>query len=187
MDSFSLDLNAIPALLLATSFVRFLVVLGLLRFGLGLRGVGFGLVTLIFAVALAIFTVEPKFLVEKRANQNAVFLSLPGERLDLMKASIEPQLLQKTKDLIPSNATDHAEERSVLLAYLTQEIRTALELGLLFLIPFILIDLLVVNGCLILGMQSGFATLVALPIKLFLFLSVDGWSLVIERLLRTVV
>lgn len=75
---------------------------------------------------------------------------------------------------------------SVLVAgFLLTELRTAFRLGLLFIIPFLVIDLVVANVLTAVGLTTISHQLVALPIKILLFLAVDGWSLIGLKLLAS--
>jgi flagellar biosynthetic protein FliP len=79
--------------------------------------------------------------------------------------------------------TGQATTAQLALAFFVTELREALELGLLLLLPFVVIDLLVVNVLMALGVTAMSPRYVSLPIKLLLFVSVDGWTLIMEKLL----
>jgi len=69
-------------------------------------------------------------------------------------------------------------------AFLATELREAFAIAVLIFIPFLVIDLLVGLGLAALGLQTTSPQTVALPIKLLLFVAVDGWRLLVESLLR---
>lgn len=69
-------------------------------------------------------------------------------------------------------------------AFLTTELREAFAIAVLIFIPFLVIDLVVGLGLAALGLQTTNPQTVALPLKLLLFVAVDGWRLLIESLLR---
>jgi type III secretion protein R len=69
-------------------------------------------------------------------------------------------------------------------AFLTTELREAFAIAVLIFIPFLVIDLVVGLGLAALGLQMTNPQTVALPLKLLLFVAVDGWRLLIESLLR---
>jgi flagellar biosynthesis protein FliP len=69
-------------------------------------------------------------------------------------------------------------------AFLTTELREAFAIAVLIFIPFLVIDLVVGLGLAALGLQTTQPQAIALPLKLLLFVSVDGWRLLIDSLLR---
>ena len=69
-------------------------------------------------------------------------------------------------------------------AFLTTELREAFAIAVLIFLPFLVVDLVVALGLAALGLQSTSPQVVALPLKLMLFVAVDGWRLLIESLLR---
>ena len=69
-------------------------------------------------------------------------------------------------------------------AFVTTELREAFAIALLLFLPFVVIDLVVGLGLSALGLQTTSPQTVALPLKLLLFVAVDGWRLLIDGLLR---
>ncbi|HSD88084.1 MAG TPA: flagellar type III secretion system pore protein FliP [Kofleriaceae bacterium] len=69
-------------------------------------------------------------------------------------------------------------------AFITTELREAFAIALLIFIPFLVIDLIVALGLASLGLQSTSPSNIALPLKLALFVAVDGWRLLLDSLLR---
>jgi type III secretion protein R len=69
-------------------------------------------------------------------------------------------------------------------AFLTTELREAFAIAVLIFIPFLVIDLVVALALAALGLQTTQPQVVALPLKLLLFVAVDGWRLLIDGLLR---
>ena len=69
-------------------------------------------------------------------------------------------------------------------AFLTTELREAFAIAVLIFIPFLVIDLIVALGLASLGLATTSPQVVALPLKLLLFVAVDGWRLLIDSLLR---
>ncbi len=77
------------------------------------------------------------------------------------------------------------DELSVLApAFLTTELKEAFAIAVLIFIPFLVLDLIVGLGLSALGLSTTNPQIVALPLKLLLFVSVDGWRLLIDSLLR---
>ena len=69
-------------------------------------------------------------------------------------------------------------------AFVTSELREAFTIAILIFIPFLVIDLVVALGLASLGLASTNPQTIALPLKLLLFVAVDGWRLLLESLLR---
>ncbi len=69
-------------------------------------------------------------------------------------------------------------------AFVTSELREAFMIAVLIFIPFLVIDLVVALGLASLGLASTNPQTIALPLKLLLFVAVDGWRLLLESLLR---
>ena len=67
-------------------------------------------------------------------------------------------------------------------AYILSELTTAFEIAFIIFIPFIVLDLVVANVLLALGMFMLSPTIVSLPFKLLIFIAVDGWSLIVNGL-----
>ena len=75
--------------------------------------------------------------------------------------------------------------RVVIPAFIISELRTAFQMGFLIFVPFILIDLVVATVLMSMGMMMMPPMTISLPLKLLLFVLVDGWSLVIQSLVRS--
>jgi len=67
-------------------------------------------------------------------------------------------------------------------AYIISELKTAFEIGFIIFVPFIVLDLVVANVLLALGMFMLSPTIISLPFKLLIFIAVDGWSLIVNGL-----
>ena len=67
-------------------------------------------------------------------------------------------------------------------AYILSELTTAFEIAFIIFIPFIVLDLVVANVLLALGMFMLSPTIVSLPFKLLIFIAVDGWGLIVNGL-----
>ena len=70
-------------------------------------------------------------------------------------------------------------------AFVVSELQTGYEIGFLIYIPFVVIDLLISNLLMALGMQQVSPQTITVPLKLLLFLMVDGWHLLIGALMRS--
>ena len=67
-------------------------------------------------------------------------------------------------------------------AYIISELKTAFEIGFIIFVPFLVLDLIVANVLLALGMMMLSPTIISLPFKLLIFIAVDGWSMIVQGL-----
>ena len=75
--------------------------------------------------------------------------------------------------------------RQLVASFLLSELRTSFQIGFLIFIPFLVIDLIIANILLALGMIMLSPTIVSLPFKLLIFVAVDGWTLIIKGLVQS--
>ncbi|NLX70229.1 MAG: flagellar biosynthetic protein FliP, partial [Clostridiales bacterium] len=67
-------------------------------------------------------------------------------------------------------------------AFITSELKTAFQIGFLIYIPFIVIDMVVASTLMSMGLMMLPPVMISLPMKILLFIIVDGWDLVIKNL-----
>ena len=116
-------------------------------------------------------------LLSVKKFQNADHLSLPN---------IEGDALERPE--FPEEPPASAKELTlweVAPAYMISELRTAFEIGFIIFIPFIVLDLVVANILLALGMFMLSPTIISLPFKILIFVAVDGWSLIVNGLVQS--
>src|SRR5262249_52341377 len=83
----------------------------------------------------------------------------------------------------PQVSRPDKEDFQVLMpAFVTSQLKEAFEVGFLLFVPFIVVDMVVANILLAMGMQMLSPTVISLPFKLLLFVVVDGWFLIIRGL-----
>jgi len=187
----------LPALLLAfTAFTRIAVVLFLLRQGLGSHTAPPNLVLMGLAVLLTIFVMSPAL---KTINAEAYQPYLSGS-LDFNEAAekaaspLKVFMLRQTRaeDLslftegdktIDPKQVDSVPLAALAPAFLTSELKTAFQIGFMVVLPFLVIDLVVTAVLTALGMIMLPPQLVSLPLKLLLFVTVDGWHLLVGSLI----
>jgi flagellar biosynthetic protein FliP len=187
----------LPALLLAfTAFTRIAVVLFLLRQGLGSHTAPPNLVLMGLAVLLTIFVMMPALkVIDTEAyqpylsgtltfNEAAEKATLPLKGFMLRQTRAEDLSLFTEDD----KSVDPGQVESLPLAalapaFLTSELKTAFQIGFMVVLPFLVIDLVVAAVLTALGMIMLPPQLVSLPLKLLLFVTVDGWHLLVGSLL----
>lgn len=194
MDNLTDLFSGIFTVLLFTSFVKILTTLSIFQFGLGLRSSAFSLVMILVSFVLSIFIFSQELTIE--GHYNKLFSSefqLDAQREDAIKTKMlsiaDPQLIKKLKSL-KHREMEEAQKAgenfsAVVVAFLVTELRAAFQLGFLFIIPFLVIDLIVANVLMSLNINQLSVYLVSIPIKIFLFISVDGWQLIVTKLLNS--
>lgn len=174
--------------------MKILTTMSIFRYGLGLRGIGFGLVVVIFSFGISWLVMEPAISKAGGVRQIASGETVSDELLEgtfkpFVQAHIDPDVkarLQRYRKSLHAERGAELEEDTfslLLPAFLVSELKDAFFLGFLFIVPFFIIDLLVANAILVLGMTNLETFVVAFPLKLLLFFSVDGWTLISERLI----
>lgn len=190
----------LPAIILScTSFVRFVVVLGFVRTGLGTPSappnqvlVGLALFMTVFVsapVALEMYDKGGKpYFAGQIDEKGAIEQALPPLRNFLIAHTADSDLhlfLEVSSTSRPATMED-VPMRALIPAFILSELRTAFKIGLTILLPFLVIDLVAATVLTSLGMVMVPPSVVALPAKLLVFVMIDGWHLVVESLLRGV-
>ena len=197
---------------MVTSFTKLVVVLSLLRNALGLQQVPPNVVINGLAIILSIHIMYPVMLdsynaVDQRAASEPMRKFDVRRLLDLAQSGREPLrgflvkhssaterafFLRTVKRLIPPDKSGSggaeigAEDFVVVVpAFTVTELTAAFQIGFLIFLPFLVIDLIVANILLALGMMMLSPTTVSLPFKLMLFVSLDGWSKLVHGLVVT--
>jgi flagellar biosynthesis protein FliP len=187
-------------LLLMTTFTRFVVVLSLVRNGLGLQTVPPAQVLIGLALFLSMFAMGPTL---SMVNEVALQPLLAGEMdaMEAAEAGYEPMrefMLAQTREsdlrmfveLSGDDAPASPDEigpTTLVPAFVISELRTAFTIGFVIFVPFLVVDLVVAAVLMSMGMVMLPPIFVSLPIKLLLFVLVDGWSLISRSLVSSVV
>jgi flagellar biosynthetic protein FliP len=188
----------LPAIVLScTSFVRFIIVFGFVRNGLGTPSappnqilVGLSLFMAIFVsapVAIEMYNRGGKaYMAGEMTESQAFEAATPPLREFLLQRTTENdlQLFYDAANMPRPTSSDEVPLRVAIPAFMISELRTAFEIGLTILLPFLVIDLIAAAVLTSLGMVMVPPAVVALPIKLLVFVMIDGWHLVVESLLR---
>jgi len=82
----------------------------------------------------------------------------------------------------PLNRPDKEDFQVLIPAFVTSQLKEAFEVGFLLFVPFIVVDMVIANILLAMGMSMLSPTLISLPFKLLLFVLVDGWFLIVRGL-----
>ena len=186
----------LPAVLLTmTSFTRIIIVLSLLRQALGLTQTPPNQVLIGLALFLTLFVMGPVF---SRVGTDAVQPLIDNkitteEALGKAQVPMRDFMVKQTRrddlglflKLAGGQTYPTAQDVpfSVLVpAFVTSELKTGFQIGFLVFLPFLVIDIVVAAVMMSLGMMLLSPTSVSLPLKLALFVLVNGWTLVIGSL-----
>lgn len=186
-------------LLLMTSFTRFIVVLSLTRNALGLQGIPPTQVLIGLSLFMTLFAMGP---VLSQVNEGAIQPALKGEISTAQAAEKGFEPLRKymlgqvddedlklfaglQSDARPSSA-DEVAASALVPAFVVSELRSAFLIGFIIFIPFLVIDLVFAASLMSLGMVMVPPVLIALPVKLLMFVLVDGWGLIVRSVLGSV-
>jgi flagellar biosynthetic protein FliP len=190
-------LAVLPAILVAmTSFTRTIIVLSMIRHGLGMQDTPPNLVLISIAMFLTLFTMSPA-LEEINANSLQPLLKNQISLQDAVTSGLAPLrefMIHQTreKDLQLILEIGHApipdsvqEVKTVHLvpAFLLSELKTGFQIGFVIFLPFLLIDLVIASILMSMGMLMVPPTILSLPFKVLLFVLIDGWGLTVRALL----
>jgi flagellar biosynthetic protein FliP len=195
--------SLVPALLLMTTcFVRISIVLALVRQGLGTPQLPSNQILSALALFLSALVMWPVWTAAYREGvepfeNGRIELAVACERGSLpvrrwMSAQIEQAGNRDTMRFFLERhpaaplrvATyDDVPVEALLPAFLVSELETAFAIGFRLLLPFLVLDVLVATLVMSTGLVMLPPTLVALPLKLLVFVAADGWSLVVKALL----
>lgn len=188
-------LTLLPSILLMmTSFVRILIVLSILRQAIGLGQTPPNMVLVGMSLFLTFFIMSP-VLDETYVKGVKPFLDAKIEApvaLEEGSKPIKSFMLKNTReeDLrlfmeISKKKADSPQNiplTTLVPAFITSELKSAFTIGFLLYIPFIVIDLIVASVLMSLGMMMLSPMMIALPLKLLVFVLVDGWSMIMGSL-----
>lgn len=202
-------------LMLLTSFIKVVVVLSLLRSALGaqqappnqvINGVAFLLsLYIMFPTGVKMYDEAQGAINRINADEQVTMLSKEGAGyiIEVTKFAREPlrDFLRKNSSVqhqksffrtvyrtIPEDYRESVEPTDFLIlvpSYITSQLKDAFEIGVLIYIPFFVIDLVTANILLAMGMMMLSPVTISMPLKLFLLVMLDGWTLLIQGLVTT--
>jgi len=184
-------------ILLMTCFTRIVIVLSFVRTALSLQGAPSNQIIIGLSLFLTFFIMSPVWeKIDREALTPYRAKQITGEvALDRATVPIRGFMLKQTrpKDVelfvaLAKTGPIPAEKlplKIVIPSFIISELRTAFQMGFLLLVPFILIDLVVATVLMSMGMMMMPPTVFSLPLKLLLFVLVDGWSLIVTSLVHS--
>lgn len=192
-------LSVVPLLLISlTAFTRIIVVLSLIRSALGLQQTPPNSVLVTLALFLTLFTMAPVFQDAKASGADpylrkeisaeiAVARGFQPLKMFMIRQTREADLLAVAKmaGSASPKSVDDVTAIELIPAFMLSELRTAFQIGFVIFLPFLLIDLVVAAILMALGMIMVPPATISLPLKILLFLLINGWTLVAQALLAS--
>ena len=200
-------LGLLPFLLMmVTSYVKIVVLFSLVRNALGVQQVPPTMVLNGLAIILSIFIMAPVGMESWEILQASGWdeesaLASPAKAVELAKKASPPLagFLQRNTDARVLNVLQNSAKRMwpakyhdalkaenfllLLPAFMLTELTEAFQIGFLLYLPFIVIDLIISNILLAMGMMMVSPMTISLPFKLLLFVTLDGWLKISQGLM----
>lgn len=200
-------------IMILSSFVKIVVVLSLLRNALGVQqappnqvinGIAFLLsLYVMFPTGLRMYDASKEVITsgnipkELFSSDSAGFVLMVADKAkeplrDFLKNNSSPKhhkiFYRIVYRLLPDDYRDQLKPDDFMIlvpSFITTQLKAAFEIGVLIYIPFFVIDLVVSNILLAMGMMMLSPVTISMPLKLFLLVMLDGWTLLIEGLVST--
>ena len=197
-------ITLLPSLLvMMTSFTRYIISFSFLRSAIGTQQTPPNMVLVGMALFLTLFTMAPVVTqIQTEAYEPYKQEEISQEEfLDRVQVPLKEFMLRNTKtstlnmfcDLakveLPENVNMKEAVklplRVVVPSFMTCELQRAFEIGLLLYIPFMLIDIVVSSTLMSMGMIMLPPSMISMPFKLLLFVTVNGWELLFSSLVQS--
>ncbi len=203
-------LSLLPfAVMLLTSFMKIIVVLSLFRQALGVQQTPPNQVLVGIALLMTIYIMFPTGLAMYSAAQDTFKNVGPVGMLSGESAAFVIEVVEKAKEplkdflqrncapkhvksfyqlaykMFPEPFKNELKQNDLIIlvpSFITSQLKAAFEIGVLIYLPFFVIDLVVSNILLAMGMMMLSPLTIALPIKLLLLVMIDGWTILVQGL-----
>lgn len=186
--------------MMLTSFVKYSVVLTILKNAIGLQQIPPSSVITGLSIVLTIFSMQPvatKMYISAKDTFDKENMQMKLDNVpDLIKAfeSAKPPLIEYLKThtgekelrLFEEASGQNSSQDSILIvapAFVITQLKEAFIMGFRLFLPFLLIDLLVANLLVAIGLNMLTPVAISLPLKLLIFVLSDGWLLVTKNLI----
>ena len=183
-------------LMMTTSFVRIIVIIGFLRNALATQNVPPNQVIIALAMFLTFYIMAPYW---SQANENGLQPYLAGQisQEEAITNVLEPMrefmfrqtreadlaLFVNLSDAERPNSQEDVSTFVLIPAFMISELKTAFQIGFMLYVPFIVIDMIVATTLMSMGMMMLPPVMISLPFKILLFVMIDGWHLLIRSII----
>ncbi|HWM69323.1 MAG TPA: flagellar type III secretion system pore protein FliP [Steroidobacteraceae bacterium] len=190
-------LALLPSVVIAmTSFTRTIIVLSILRHAFGMQDTPPNMVLVSLALFLTLFTMAPAIeeintasiqplMHNSIALDAAVIAGVRPLREFMIRQTREKDLelmMEIARVPVPESVED-VKTIHIVPAFLLSELKTGFQIGFVIFLPFLLLDLVVASILMSMGMLMVPPTIVSLPLKILMFVLIDGWGLTVRALL----
>ena len=192
-------LSLAPAILVVmTAFTRIIIVLTMLRLAIGMQDSPPNTVLISLALFLTLFTMLPvltqindtafkPYMDGKIGHEQAFDDGLKPMREFMIRQTREADLMlmlevSKTE---PPERVDDIKTLHLIPAFMLSELKTAFQIGFVIFLPFLLIDIVVSSILMSMGMLMVPPMMISLPLKILMFVLIDGWNLVVRALISS--
>lgn len=192
-------LSLAPAILVVmTAFTRIIIVLSMLRHAIGMQDTPPNTVMISLAFFLTLFTMLPvlnqinekafrPYMDGKIGYEKAFDRGLRPMREFMIRQTRESDLmlmLDVSKTETPEKVDD-IKTLHLIPAFMLSELKTAFQIGFVIFLPFLLIDIVVSSILMSMGMLMVPPMMISLPLKVLMFVLIDGWNLVVRALVSS--
>lgn len=186
-------------LVMMTCFTRIIVVFHFLKQALGTNTQPPNQLLTGLALFLTFFVMQPilnqansegiqPYMKDQITQDEAITKVVTPFRQFMLKHTREEDLALfiKLSGKDKPNTIDDVSTMTVIPAYTISELKTAFQIGFLIFIPFLVLDMIIASTLMSLGMFLLPPQLISLPIKVLLFILVDGWNLIVDSLMKSI-
>lgn len=185
----------------STSFLKIAIVMSLLRNAMGVQQIPPNIALYGLALILSVYVMAPVgFQIERELSATPAAAKDVGALVATVRRGAEPLRGFMTRNATPQQRDFFVQTAKKLWgpelaaglqptdfivlvpAFMVSELTRAFQVGFLLYLPFVVIDLIVSNILLAMGMMMVSPVTISLPLKLFLFVMVDGWTRLIQGL-----
>jgi len=180
-----------------TSFLRFVIVFAMLKTAMGTQQVPPAIVIIGLSIILTFYTMGSTF--QKMYDMGSVPYQRNHDIVMALQEGSKPLkefMLKQTRESDLAFFVEMAHKQKpkspdelciweIAPAYIISELKTAFEISFIIFVPFIILDLVVANILLALGMFMLSPTIISMPFKLLIFIAVDGWALIVQGLVSS--
>ena len=183
-------------LMMTTSFIRIVVIIGFLRNALATQNVPPNQVIVSLAMFMTFYIMAPYW---SQSNDNGLQPYLAGQitQEEAITNVLEPVrefMFRQTREsdlalfvnLSEAERPETQEDVSTFVlipAFIISELKTAFQIGFMLYVPFIVIDMIVATTLMSMGMMMLPPVMISLPFKILLFVMIDGWHLLIQSII----
>ncbi len=181
-----------------TSFTRIIIILSFTRNAMGVQQTPPNMVLTGIALFLTLFIMSPVIVrinqeayqpyVQGRITQQEAVSRLEDPLKEFMLRNTEQDTLDLFVEMSGTEIKENPEDYSLTVvtpAFMTSELKRGFMAGFLLYLPFLLIDVIVATTLMSMGMVMLPPTMISMPFKLLLFVTVDGWELLFSSIVRS--